>query len=333
MEDICKNPKIIKKIGHGVFGITYMVKHKNKKYAMKIQKILPCQRKPSTEQNIWREIHFARKMNKYPNQFMKLYCHKIINKCVHIQPKPEFKPNKQLKEYLTAMNDSPYCMMLMYDLKDGVIGDLFWKKKITQKQIYSYIAQMVYAVYVMKKNHYVHNDLHMRNIAYTKTDKKYIKLGKQKVRTYGYIYSAIDYGEILHPKFKGLKEWQLDILNNEICDLDRIIDTLLIGFNAGLWDMIKKGKLFDYVKANKKIRNSKEYKKLKDEYDMSERNDGDITLFKGVYPELALKFAGIKRMKSHYKKQLITVDDYIFMWENRTHLMNIIKYFTEKANE
>lgn len=33
--------KTIKKLGSGMFGTTYLVKYQNKKYALKIQKILP----------------------------------------------------------------------------------------------------------------------------------------------------------------------------------------------------------------------------------------------------------------------------------------------------
>jgi hypothetical protein len=333
MNGICDKCKIIKKIGHGVFGITYMVKHKNKKYAMKIQKILKYDLKKSTDINIWREIYFAKQMSKYPDQFAELYCYKIINQCIHLQPKPYFKPNKRLHEYLTALNDSPYCMKLIYDLKDGVVDDLFWNKKLTQNQIYSYVAQMVYVIYLMRKNHFSHNDLHNRNITYKKTNRKYIKLGNLKVKTHRYIYSVIDYGEVVHPSFEGLSEYHHKLINNDTADISQFLSQLLIGNNSGFWDLIRHHKLKNYDKMGKNIRKSKEYKKLKEKYDFTEDNDEDILLFDGIYPEIILKFAGVKKMLPKYKRRLISINDYIFMWKNRRNLKKIITYFTNKANE
>ena len=333
MSDICENHKIIKKIGHGVFGITYLIKHKNKKYAMKIQKILPFQLKKSLDNNIWREIYFAKRMSKYPDQFCYLYCYKIINECIHLQPKPEFKPNKWLKEYLTALDDSHYCMKLIYDLKDGNVDDLFWNKKMTTKQIYSYIAQITYAIYLMGKNHFTHTDIHSRNITYKKTDKKYIKLGNTKVRTYGYLYSIIDYGEILHPRFKNLSDREINVLNDDTLDINNFIHGLLIGLNSGLWNLITHDKLKNIDKIKKIVQKSKEYKKIKQEYNIEEFNDNVFNLFEGIYPELVLKFAGIKKILSKYKRRLISINDYIFMWENKRNLVKTIKYFADKAEK
>lgn len=333
MNDLCDKCKIIKKIGNGVFGITYMVKYKNKKYAMKIQKILKYDLKKSTSSNIWREIYFAKKMSKYPDQFMKLYCYKIMNSCIHLQPDPEFKPNKRLHEYLAALSDSPYCMKLIYDLKDGIIDELFWNKKMTQKQIYSYISQIMYIIYLMKKNHFTHADMHARNITFKKTDKKYITIGTIKVRTHGYIYSVIDYGEVIHPSFENLSEWHHNRMNNDICDFTEVIENLLIGFNSGLWYLIRNNKFKDYDKLWENIRKSKEYKKLKEKYNFTENNREDMLLFNGIYPEISLKIAGVKKMKPYYKKRLVSVDDYVFMWENRMNLKTIITYFANKANE
>ena len=184
----------------------------------------------------------------------------------------------------------------------------------------------------MKKNQYVHADLHTRNIAYTKTDKKYIKLENTKVRTHGYIYSAIDYGKVIHPKFKGLTEWDLNKLNNELCDINSVMNTLLPGRNLGIWDLIKHGKFVNHKKVNDKIRKSKEYKILNNIYKFNNDNDRDILLFKGIYPKLYLKLSGVKKMKPHYKKRMVSVNDYIFIWENMTNLKKIIDYFVEKSN-
>jgi serine/threonine protein kinase len=52
---------ILKKLGNGVFGTTYLIKNKSdgKKYALKRQKILNSEVEKSTKSKIWREIKFA----------------------------------------------------------------------------------------------------------------------------------------------------------------------------------------------------------------------------------------------------------------------------------
>jgi hypothetical protein len=49
-------------------------------------------------------------------------------------------------------------------------------------------------------NGYYHTDIHSKNVAYKKTNKEYIKIFDNNVPTYGYIWSFIDYGEILSKK-------------------------------------------------------------------------------------------------------------------------------------
>lgn len=63
------------------------IKDKNdKKYAMKVEKILKKQAKKSFKYDLWREIEFVETMNKInKNHFMKLYDHFIDNKCKHKQ--------------------------------------------------------------------------------------------------------------------------------------------------------------------------------------------------------------------------------------------------------
>jgi hypothetical protein len=63
------------------------------------------------------------------------------------------------------------------------------------------IAKIMLLLY---KGGYSHNDLHPGNIMINKTTIKYFSLNGKKIPTYGYLLSAIDYGEVLHKKF-GIK--------------------------------------------------------------------------------------------------------------------------------
>jgi|APSaa5957512622_1039677.scaffolds.fasta_scaffold103323_1 serine/threonine protein kinase len=226
MTDICNKCHIIKQIGVGAFGTIYMVKYDDKYYAMKIQKIHNWQTKPSTEHNIWREIYFAKIMSKYPEQFSKIYCYQLINNCSHVQP----LYSKYHRKRIQSLSKSKYCIKMIFDIKDGIIKDLMKNEHLTDKQLYSFVAQLLYALYIMKKHNFTHADIHNRNIAYKKTNNKTIKLGDISVNTYGYIYSLIDYGNAIHPKFKRLTDENKQRLDNDIFDMKWFMFLLLYGY-------------------------------------------------------------------------------------------------------
>ncbi len=79
-----KNIKTTKFLGKGMFGSVFLAKDrkdKKKKYALKIEHILPKDIKRNFRSPLWREIDFAKFMGKkYPLHFMKLYTYKI-QKC------------------------------------------------------------------------------------------------------------------------------------------------------------------------------------------------------------------------------------------------------------
>lgn len=318
MDKICNNSIITKNIGYGYFGTTYMVKYNGKKYAMKIQKILQSQLKPSTEHMIWREIYFAKVMSKYPNQFEKIYCYQITTNCKNIRT-----GNKEL-------NSSQYCIRIIFDLKEGVLKDLMKKVTLSEKHIYSFISQVIYAIYLMKKHNFIHTDLHNKNIAYVKTSKKQIRLNDIDVNTFGYIYSIIDYGCVLHPKFKNVWETNKRQLLNDTLDMKWIMFLLLYNY-------------YEIIDANKKytkritvvysgIRSSEEYKKLKKKYKLTTKNDDDILLFTIIYPELSLQYKGLKNIPNIHIHRLVSLKDHIFIWKNRRNLLKLVKYFVNKAN-
>jgi tRNA A-37 threonylcarbamoyl transferase component Bud32 len=164
--------KIIKKIETGGFGTVYLVKKDNKEYALKIEKILESEVKKDLSSPIWREIDFATNFaNLYPDQFMQLYDHDIIDNCQHYQ---EYTGNKkEKKEYMENRIKSKYCSRKIYSLIDIELRKLIPKLK-NQNEIYSIIIQVSYAIYLMNKYGYVHNDLHTGNIGIIYTNKKLI---------------------------------------------------------------------------------------------------------------------------------------------------------------
>jgi serine/threonine protein kinase len=144
--------KIIKELGSGVFGTTYLVKKDNKEYALKIEKILEKDIKEDLSSPVWREIDFAKNLgNLYPDQFMKLYDYDIIDNCTHNQKYPDYVKYfiKELQDSLSEKTQSIYCSRKVYSLIDTTLEYLIKKKLKDQNQIYSIIIQICYIVYLM----------------------------------------------------------------------------------------------------------------------------------------------------------------------------------------
>ena len=54
----------------------------------------------------------------------------------------------------------------------------------------------------MRENGYTHNDFHTQNIGVVRTNTKYMTLFGNRIPLVGYRYQAIDYGMVLHKKYK-----------------------------------------------------------------------------------------------------------------------------------
>jgi serine/threonine protein kinase len=199
---------IINEIGRGVYGITYEVENNNKYYALKKQKILKRELKKDYASKTWRELAFYRWIDNLSKSdqiyFMKMYEYSIDDDC-------EFNFNNES----TQLNKSKYCLNLILDLKDGTLNTL----KLDEKENYSLMMQMIYAIYLMRKYNWMHGDIHPGNIGFKRvgydTKLKFTINNKvYKIPSYGYIFSLIDYGLCVNKKFmkltKDKKEYKLN---------------------------------------------------------------------------------------------------------------------------
>ncbi len=199
--------KITKKLGQGMFGTVYEVKCKNtnKKFALKVEHILPTDVKKNFGSVFWREIEFANTMGKlYPDHFMKLYDYDIVDKCTH---KQEYSQDPKLfsetaQESFKDFSKSKYCSRKLYAFVDTTLYNEFKNNDFSMKEKYSIIVQYTYIVYLMNKHGFVHNDLHNQNVGVNYTTKKYINVFGKKIPTFGRMLCLIDYGRVLHSDFK-----------------------------------------------------------------------------------------------------------------------------------
>ena len=185
--------KIIKKLGEGTFGKTYLVKYKDKKYALKVEYIENSEKNKSYKNKIMRELDLFNYISKLNNEdksfFVNLYNFEINNDCYqNISEKTE-------KSQLCVKYLMDYCGKYTLDKYEV-------KYNISKKRKLSIILQLIKIILILYKGGYSHNDLHVgTNIMVTKTKKKYFTLNNDKVPFYGLQCIAIDYGEVSHEKF------------------------------------------------------------------------------------------------------------------------------------
>lgn len=216
-----KKLKIIKELGAGMLGTTYLVKLDNKKYALKIQHILPTSRKKSFKDELWREMDLYDFINKLPAKdqqfFTKIYGFEIYDNCQHIQKRPhkvrsEFK---EFKERIKKLNESPWCVKYLTDYHgDTNLKKFLGKRNLTLKQTYSIMLQIIKIMMILYKAGYSHNDLHPGNIMIKPTKEKYFEFNGHKIPFEGYQIVAIDYGEVLHKKFGRTDDWSKYFVKN-----------------------------------------------------------------------------------------------------------------------
>ena len=164
---------------------------------MKIQKILDKDIKKNLKISIWRELEFYRFINKLNKKdqifFTKLIDYEIVNDC-------NFKQDRIFVDKETInLDKSKSCLYLCLELKDGNISSI----NLDERERKSLLIQILYAIYLMRKKGWMHQDIHPANICYKEVDKNsYVKITVNKktykIPTYGYIFSLIDYGFVIN---------------------------------------------------------------------------------------------------------------------------------------
>jgi hypothetical protein len=82
------------------------------------------------------------------------------------------------------------------------INDYLKKYKLTLKQLYSVSIQIIHIITILYRHKYSHNDLHLGNLMIQKTKEKYFYFSNKKITFYGLKINIIDFGDILHKKYK-----------------------------------------------------------------------------------------------------------------------------------
>lgn len=216
-----ENMRIIKKLGSGMLGTTYLIENRNKKYALKVQHILEKDIKKNYKSEMWRELDlykYISKLNKEEQKFfVKFYDYKIVDKCNHKQERP-WKPDEKTEfgKKLKELDESEYCLKYVIDYKgETTLAKYIVKNNMTIKEILSIMLQICKINYVLYEGGYSHGDLHPGNIMINRTKDKYFKFMNEKIPYEGIQLSAIDYGNVQHKKFGIIKRNNLFYIDRE----------------------------------------------------------------------------------------------------------------------
>lgn len=185
--------KVIKKLGAGMWGTVYLIDYENKKYAMKVQKILEEEKTQNPKFPIWRELLFFNDVNKMPRDAQKFFCRlhgfkiQACEKYKHIRPKNS-PQNSIFFEKFKKMNASNICILLVMDYLGSISLYDYLQTSPPAKKIYTILLQICKINKIMSDMKYSHNDLHPSNLMVTQT-----KSGIQLV--------AIDYGNVTNASY------------------------------------------------------------------------------------------------------------------------------------
>lgn len=319
--------KIIKKLHSGGQGTIFLININNKKYALKIEKIHDKDIKKNLSSSFWREIEFIKTMyKKYPFFFMKLFDYKIKNNYNYLLDNP------YNIDFINKLNKCTYCTFKIYDYIPKTLNDII--DKLSFNELYSVLIQIYYIIYILGKNGYTHNDFHINNIGVIKTKNKYIKIFNNNIPTYGINIKLLDYGRVLHKKYKLIIDPFINIHEKKILNFNKILDirsTIYFLFERPIYKHVSKN---FWIKHNDDINiflNSQELilvdKFVNNIYDK-------FLLFTLLYPKkYQIKYLKVKKII--YNNIRLPIEDLIFLL-NSTHIKSykdiryIISYLSNK---
>jgi hypothetical protein len=293
-----------------------------KKHIIKIEHIT---KKEQNDKNsdVWNEINFSFNFgNKYPEHFMSLMHYSFEENCKNInllwkngQPLGMWS-DKLISEYKKRI-DEHICIYKIYTRMDTILNKIL--NKLSRLQLYSMLIQVSYAMRLLHTHDYIHGDLHIANVGVMKTGlNTKIKLGKNKIPTYGYQYKLIDFGLTLHK-------------NNALTvyDKKRFFNETNHTYDDGLFCSLCQFILTDgddYYKKIKKLKKTQEFLVI------NEINSTNTTIQEYLYMTLFPdKYISIFSGKI-FSGALLPIPDLIFFAKYGMHSNESYYYLLSKIN-
>jgi adenylate kinase family enzyme len=279
------NLKFEKEIGSGANGTTYLVSNKNnEELILKIERTDVYNESEQLSSEYYRQVEFDENIaKKYPNNFMILEKHGIIDNCDYIHPRiEEFKKDMEpdrIKRF-DRKNSQPTCYYLLYSpYLDGELKTVRTKIMEDKNLFVDFLYQIIYSINILKKSGYSQNDLNERNIMYKKSGNSYK-------------WYIIDYGHIYHKKYPE-SEKDKDIGKKYDMDLYKFINNCCIRHRVAKMMENYKIKIDNYLREDFLLES--EYKNIMKSANKitneKMRNLAIVDIMQIKYPNLLLKYA------------------------------------------
>ena len=102
------------------------------------------------------------------------------------------------EDYIACLKDIP-CQQFFIEKLEGTLEDFLDKDDVKEDLLLTCMFQISFALtYLQKHYQFTHNDLHINNIMFEKTDRTYLYYKYNniyfKIPTHGYIFKIIDFG-------------------------------------------------------------------------------------------------------------------------------------------
>lgn len=298
--------KIIKKLGAGMWGTVYLIDYENKKYAMKVQKILEEEKAHNPKFPIWRELLFYRDVNKMPRDSQKFFCklhtYKLTEctKYMHIRPK-NIPENSIFVGKFKELNASNICAILIMDYVGSTNLYNYLQTNLSAKKIYTILLQICKINLILSDMKYSHNDLNPANLMIIPTKDKTYEIMGHRAHHNGLQVVAIDYGNMTHASYgKALSN---DSKEYYFLDLTHTLFSILKNVPKLEKNCREQKKKFPY-EIKKKYEDNvwtilfKDYTKIVDEY---------AEKYLRLYPhlrELYSEFKKDKKIHNSYKNDM-----------------------------
>jgi hypothetical protein len=141
-----------------------------------------------------------------------------------------------LERYKNVFN-SKYSIQFLFDLKSGDYKKI--RDNLNLQQKLSLMIQILFALNFMHNNDFYHRDVHWKNLCYIETEEEFIDILNYKIPTHGYIWSIIDYGNVISNKYKLTRDEKkiLTFRNLRYEDNMNLLHTI---FDGKMLDVINK---------------------------------------------------------------------------------------------
>ena len=208
------NYKIIKEFRKSFIGNVFLIEYDNEKYILKKAPVSNKSTKNYQDELIKEMdvLNFISNLSVNNRKFFMTLKEFYFDKCNFSYQDWDSNKNAIVQKEIKNTN----CINLILNYKGKTLLSLL-EKRLSKSEKYSMVIQIIYAIDILKKNKYLHNDVHVENITYQKSSDK-IKIG-QKEFDFKYQFSLIDFGFSKHSKFgkeyltKELLSINSDVIN------------------------------------------------------------------------------------------------------------------------